>query len=372
MSLKFCVLTFFLFTPLVAVIADAGNEYESECSKPSTTTIFPVVPVAPVNSSFRTDNLTRAECLDYLALSDNGATICRIFALQEDCNDYPETRIQTRQVRKGSKDKFRKDKDSVHPTSRTYITASCPTSDRAAVSQLTTSISAISPERAVILTLHERTDAHDQVHYDVINPVRYQVIELVHINCATPTITSKLYNVGTLPSLVTLKFQLCRNLVIHKSDFSRMQQVQWISFFLSTIAALEPYTFTDLPLLKTLLLENGLGAELYMLSEEADPRWRTNPSPLSYADFDTVRRLHCDCSFVWLRNFLTRHPFLMADKRSGEFAIIGNYMSPWVNTDAVWPVGLSVDCARNLTYASARVGPLFSYNTSCYTPCYHS
>ncbi|XP_055342633.1 uncharacterized protein LOC129591124 [Paramacrobiotus metropolitanus] len=137
-----------------------------------------------------------------------------------------------------------------------------------------------------------------------------------------------------------------------------------ITMTASTIAALEAYTFTDLPQLESLMLEYGLRQELKQL-QDGDSSEEIMPAILTQADFVVVRRLHCDCSFAWFRNFLKRKPHLTSAKRRGAVATIGSYKTSVILNYADMPSVLSVDCSRDLTFDNIQAGTQFSYNTSC-------
>ncbi|XP_055347261.1 uncharacterized protein LOC129594552 [Paramacrobiotus metropolitanus] len=331
----------YLFTAailLAAEFAEPFSELEAECSTSSAAIASPdsVVPVEKF--FFRTDNFTQAEYFAYSVLVDGSTPLCDIGPL-----------VQS----------FYHQVEGESTIYLTYIEARCLDGVRAAAAQLTRNIHNISSDRAVTLQLHERADTDDPVHYDVIDPVRQLLIELHVLRCVTATITGKIYAAGTLPNLVTLELQGGRNLTIRKRDFSQMQNVQMIRFVISTIAMIETHTFTDLPRLKSLMLEYDLGLELMALH-------RGHESPLTEADFAVVRRLHCDCSLAWLRNFLKQKLHLAAPKETGEVAVIGSYRTPAVTTHEEFPSVFSVDCTGNLTYDNIRAGTHFSYNTSCY------
>ncbi|XP_055354759.1 uncharacterized protein LOC129600299 [Paramacrobiotus metropolitanus] len=152
-----------------------------------------------------------------------------------------------------------------------------------------------------------------------------------------------------------------------KQHFAGMRQVRMIRLYACTIASLEAYTFTDLPSLDSLALENGLGFDLQRLQKDYQAQDML-PVFLNQADFVIVRRLHCDCSLAWLRNFLKRKPHLTASKKQGQVAVIGIYITPSVGHYwDEWPHIFSVDCSRDLAYDNIRAGTQFSYNTSCHT-----
>ncbi|XP_055352935.1 uncharacterized protein LOC129598875 [Paramacrobiotus metropolitanus] len=252
-----------------------------------------------------------------------------------------------------------------------YLEVHCQSGLRTTDIVTTNNIRARSPNHAVVLYCTERADAEDPLHYDVMDPVRYQLIELTLTKCATPVTTDKIHATGWLPNLVVLRLQDGKNLVIKKRDFARMRKVRMLFFFMTTIDTIEPYTFTDLPHLRSLILEGGIGYELLSFNDRNDPinSYRWSMSILNPGGVEKVRRLHCNCSYAWLRNFLKRQPHLTVPKKEGEIAIIGRYVTPAFASFVGHSLFLSVDCARSLSHQSAYVGTLFSYNTSCYEEC---
>ncbi|XP_055352918.1 uncharacterized protein LOC129598860 [Paramacrobiotus metropolitanus] len=334
------LLTFAILLSAAFVDAEPSSKLEVECNQPTASTAPPEPSPAPENVSFRTDNVTREECLAYFALWTRATSLCSPVQAQVHCDSDPR---------------------GIFAISKTYIQAQCLRGDRTDAGRLTSNVHRISPGRAVTLLLEDHTVAQENpVHHDVIEPVRQQLVQLTVLRCVTPNITATIYAVGMLPRLVALKLDGCRHLVIEKEHFSRMRNVQMIHLSSSTIARLEVYTFTDLPRLDSLTFEDGLGAEFKQL-QDGDSSEEVLPV-ISQAEIDAVRRVHCDCSFAWFRNFLQRKPHLTAVKEKGQVVTIGSYKTSYVDKYDV----LSVDCARSLTYDNIRVGTQFSYNSTCY------
>ncbi|XP_055347424.1 uncharacterized protein LOC129594678 [Paramacrobiotus metropolitanus] len=307
----------------------------------------------PITFSFRNDLLTRGECLMYANLSQNGKICSPIFGVHE-CE--------------GSSD----DQYLLKPLSRTYIDVRCSWENRTLLTNITKNIHLISPTRAVIIKLKERNDSLDPVHLEVINPIRNQLIQLHVSEVRTTLICAKIYDIGVLPNLIFLGIQSGLGLEIQKKHFSRMPQIRSIIFAHCTIAALEPYTFTDLPHLQSLSLEDGAASDLSLLDDHPDPATKRRLYPYMFSEdgLESIRKLHCDCSYAWYRNFLKQKPSLIFGRGQGEIAMVGNYMTPFINMmDAFSAAVLKIDCAQNITYHNVQRnlrGSHYSYNTSCY------
>ncbi|XP_055348986.1 uncharacterized protein LOC129595879 [Paramacrobiotus metropolitanus] len=357
------------------------DDFESECSEPAATQTKQVQPSEPtVTFPFRTDGLTRAE-------------FCIRFAKETSCS----------QVMFGSTYKFDNcynASDSeirAHPwghfIEKTYIDFNCPSQGREHMTAITKAISGISPTRALTIALYDKADERWlAIHSDVIEPVRNQVIQLSALFCESQNITAKVHAMGMLPNV--LRFQLgfyCHGLIIRKADFSRMPQVRVIQFISSTtIAEMEPYTFTDLNNLQILTLEAQIANDMYSRAEN-DHGYARGSLPDHV--FQHTRRLHCDCSFAWFRNFLKKKPYLTAAMKEGELMTVGSFKLPEsdirapgssANVTALtpeelgrfsvsmlvikneWSPVLSVNCAQPFDWRNTQAGNQFSYNTSCY------
>ncbi|XP_055347422.1 uncharacterized protein LOC129594676 [Paramacrobiotus metropolitanus] len=328
---------------------DGHTDLETDCN--TFPNIAQTTAVEPIAFPFRTDLLTREECLLYAELSQNGAICSPVFDVEE--------------CEKTSNDEF-----LLTPPSRSYIDVRCSWENRTILSNITKNIHLISPTRAAIIMLKERSDSFDPVHAEVIGPIRKQLVELRVPEIRTTIISAKIYDIGMLPNLILLGIGSGLRLEIQKKHFSRMPQIRSITFSGCTIAALEPYTFTDLPHLQSLSLEDGVGYNLYQIEKYDAAMRRVHSGMLSDEDLEMFRKLHCDCSYAWYRNFLKQKPDLISDKRKGEVAIVGNYMTPSVDMIfAFLAAVLRVDCAQNLTYTNVERtmgGSQYSYNTSCY------
>ncbi|XP_055347440.1 uncharacterized protein LOC129594694 [Paramacrobiotus metropolitanus] len=326
---------------------DGLTELETDCN--SGANIPQTITPEPVEYPFRTDLLTRDECMAYANLSQNGEICSPVIGVRE-CE--------------GPSD----DEYLLKVLSRTYINVRCSWGNRTLLTTVTTNIHLISPTRAAIIDLKERNDSADPVHPEVINPIRNQLIELCVSDVRTTGVSAKIYDLGVMPYLLLLQIQSGSRLEIQKKHFSRMSQIRSITFSHCTIEMLEPYTFADLPLLHSLSLEDGAGYVLFR--QHAYSTKRQFPNLLSEDDLDMIQKLHCDCSYAWYRNFLKQKPHLISGKRKGEIAIVGNYMTPFVDVGVLTTAAvLKVDCAQNLTYSNVGRnlgGSQYSYNSSCY------
>ncbi|XP_055348014.1 uncharacterized protein LOC129595127 [Paramacrobiotus metropolitanus] len=324
-----------------AGIPDHAIQFETDCNAPDASTAE-IIKTAPPINSFRTDTLAADECRTYAKMlcGDGKHDYCIM--------SYPP----------GS---------DMSPLTKTYFEMSCwEGGTRTAIAVYARNVSLTSPNRAITLELAERNDTEDPVHHDAVDPIRQQIIQMQIRHCATATITAKIFGAGEVPNLVSLRVWQGRDLVVKRRDFSRMPNVRMIIFGLTTIQELEPYTFTDIAHLESLTLEMKIGYILYIMSKpEHDQFWE--PGSLQGKDLDKVKKIHCDCSFAWFRNFLKRKPHLIQEKREGEVAVIGNYLSESTNT-GIWKGSLSVDCSMAFNYNNTYYtkNRSYSYNTSCY------
>ncbi|XP_055347973.1 uncharacterized protein LOC129595086 [Paramacrobiotus metropolitanus] len=316
----------------VGCCANAPIRFESECNAPTTPTGIADNSPVTAGGTLRTDMLSAEECVTYHKMP---------------CGDDDENYCPMVYARNHSMD----------PLSHTYVTITCQFgSTRTALAQFARNVSITSANRAVVLKMNERNDTEDPLHSDVIGPIRTQIIELDVHRGATPALTTKIYNAGAIPNLVMLQVGYAKNLVIKRHDFSGLPSVRWITFTYSSVKELEPYTFTDLAHLKTLSLEGRVAYNIDMRQLPKD-------------ELESVKRLHCDCSFAWYRNFLKRNPHLIQKKRVGEAVAIGTYASEEFPMDmGLWPDPLTVNCAAALdkdnVYRNRKLNQ-YSYNTSC-------
>ncbi|XP_055354419.1 uncharacterized protein LOC129600052 [Paramacrobiotus metropolitanus] len=331
---------------VLAVVSGFGTDLEKDCNNPTHDyESISKLPSTVISFPFQTDLLTKEECIAFATIGEEDA--CRLVLNIENC----DITVQDYYYR-------------YHAVSRTYLKVDCYRQKRSDMRDLTRNISRISPNRAVTILLVEKSNT---VHSEVAEPIRQQIIEL-SVESNTSVTTRKVYEAGILPKLLRFEVQYGSDLSVNKQDFSRMPEVRMICFMSSIIDTLERYTFMDLPHLKSLMLEKEISSELARkewLAEVSSNR--TYESKLiSINDVQKVRRLHCDCSFAWFRNFLQLKPHLIAYREAGEVFIVGNYLSPYaLSLRRVDPQMMSVDCARELTYNNTRVGKHFAYNTYC-------
>ncbi|XP_055342008.1 uncharacterized protein LOC129590682 [Paramacrobiotus metropolitanus] len=327
-----------------------STDLETDCSPQplpapndqlSTAVIFP----------FRTDLLTAAECAAYGRHWMHDIT----FWEPDQCQD-PGTATS-----------------SFNPRRITYVPVRFIAGTNAI--NATRLISTISPTRAVTVTVECNdllqsellSPAEDALHTDVFQPIRRQVVELSRRHCSTPDATYKMYSVGLLPSLIRLEMRNCYNMTIKKRDFALMPQLRVFEAITSSIAEIEAHTFTDLVNLRSLMLERGL-SDLLWYGKTGPVSLRTLPSK---ADMEHMRRLHCDCFYAWLRNFLKTKPYLLQDRGDGEVAIVGNYRTTGFGVKGEFRPYLNVDCSLPLNFANLPnvppgVAAPFAYNMQCY------
>ncbi|XP_055348980.1 uncharacterized protein LOC129595874 [Paramacrobiotus metropolitanus] len=367
----------FLILEILFAVECVTDDLETECSQTSDSLKSES---APSLIPFRTDGLTRAEfCLSFAKQTSCIQATFGLTYKMDNCNNATDSEVWA------------------HPCkalfNKTYIDLSCPTKECEDMKTITTSINMISPTRAIALKLYDNTDDRWlAIHKDITAPVRNQVIQLSVFFCKSPNTTVKVYALGMLPNV--LHFQLgwfCHGLRIRKADFSRMPQVRVIQFTMSTtIAEMEPYTFTDLSNLQILTLEGEIAGNLFSRAENDHSEAR---SSLPDHVFEHIRRLHCACSFAWFRNFLKKKPHLTAAIRKGQLLKVGSFVLPEddirapgssANLTALsrreldsfsisieifqnkWSPVLSVNCDEELNWENTQAGDLFSYNTSCY------
>ncbi|XP_055344752.1 uncharacterized protein LOC129592684 [Paramacrobiotus metropolitanus] len=219
-----------------------------------------------------------------------------------------------------------------------------------------TSISRANPNRAVRVFYSEVFDSF-KLSPETVDPIKKQVIELYLMNCKDQSTT---YRIGALPlsNLLYLQISSCKDgLVVKKSDFAPFTHLRSLDFFLTSIASIEPDTFKNLPELRSLALENRLGANALRGSNASD-------SDLNVA---AVRKIHCDCDYAWLRNWLDAHPYLLSDRDEGELYVIGNRLSNRVFRSTAF---YAVDCASPTLFIEQgefkdRTGLRFSVNAHC-------
>ncbi|XP_055342401.1 uncharacterized protein LOC129590961 [Paramacrobiotus metropolitanus] len=266
---------------------------------------------------------------------------------------------------------FRKMQDS------TYINLRCFHNR----SQTLTAVSQVlrnHPDRAITLMLAVNDFRMDSLHPDVLQPLQRNLLDLEVLYVASDA-TERLYKTGTLSNLVGITFSMGLDLIIGRRDFSRLPQIRQIIFDQLTIASIEPYTFTDLPLLGALQLETGLD---YMLRRELRLNiygaTKYGQSPQREKILEQLFERHCRCNYTWLRNMYRRRPELLSRRSDGELAVIGNYYP----RDHRLPLDqgiLLVDCGPGYNastfFEKGTGGALdhlpahwFSVNTTCHVP----
>ncbi|XP_055344492.1 uncharacterized protein LOC129592472 [Paramacrobiotus metropolitanus] len=312
--------------------------------------------LSTVDFPFRADNITLEECLQYAAMTgprphntpiwDKCSPL--IVDSAEECTSTPEM------------------------YQKTYLNVGkCYWKDRDTLREIHRNVSMISPTRAVVVSLSPGQYMGSNVHFDVVDPVRQQIVGLtIEAPCDhNPNVTAMVYEMGNLPHILRFDINKCAFVNIRQRDFSRMPQLRMIYFYKTAVGDMEPYTFTDIPHLQVLALETGLLDELdFIRVNETDPQHYAR-FHVSYEEKEErIRQLHCSCSYAWFRNFLKEKPFLTASKREeGEVFRLGDFASPSVPPEFApdYREMLSVDCSKPLTYENAHNGTEFSVNTTC-------
>ncbi|XP_055348766.1 uncharacterized protein LOC129595709 [Paramacrobiotus metropolitanus] len=323
-------LLMFLLSNMGASLADGGQQNPTADNATSSATTYPL----------RTDLLTVEECNLYwqygMEKSMCMMVFSSIFCVVDD--EHPRQDLML----------------------NTYLDVSCVWKRHALVAKTTKRVREISPQRAVLLNLFQYLESEDPLTTDVVDPVRNQMIHLGVFDCQAPNATAQVYELGNFPNLYDFEMNSCTNLTIRKKDFSRMPQLRMVTFYITSISALEPGTFTDMPHLGSLILERDFITALWNIGnpESAYSKFATD----EYLDY--LYNLHCGCSFAWLRNFLEQKPFLIEEKNEGEVFIIGNYLSQAVQFHRNHTDILSVDCSKDITVENVYTGHKFSYNAS--------
>ncbi|XP_055354633.1 uncharacterized protein LOC129600211 isoform X2 [Paramacrobiotus metropolitanus] len=152
------------------------------------------------------------------------------------------------------------------------------------------------PLRAVWVTINDS----DHVAFDTFAPVRQQIVGFSLYNCTSIRATGKISSFR-LSNVLDLYVESCYNLKIRRGDFWHSLKVRQITFAKSTIQSLEKLTFTDLPALRLLSLENGF-AQMPVFSTEIR----------AY-----LKELHCGAVFEWFREWW-ENKHLMKSLRATE------------------------------------------------------
>ncbi|XP_055343163.1 uncharacterized protein LOC129591518 [Paramacrobiotus metropolitanus] len=185
------------------------------------------------------------------------------------------------------------------------------------------------PLRYTVLNVYDGS----HLDRDAFNPIRRQIIEMSVLFCYSPVTTQRMAGLY-FPNLISLRFSHCYNLNITRRDFtakiapSSYTKLRILDFHRSTIQALEQGTFTDLPALRLLAMETKLH---FMYSFVPVMRQYLN-------------RLHCGCTFAWLRLWRKTNARLMVKASWYEVfffeGIRGNY--PYDRRDVYYPIDCNV------------------------------
>ncbi|XP_055340394.1 uncharacterized protein LOC129589605 [Paramacrobiotus metropolitanus] len=179
-------------------------------------------------------------------------------------------------------------------------------------------------------------DVHEQLlsKYS-FKPVKRQVVELCMESCISDRVTLKLQNLN-FTNLLYFELNNCYNMVIDKSDFTTSVRLRIIMFYNSTIAAMQPGTFINLP-------------HLQIVSLEALPETeRFYPFEPVFQKF--LQKLHCACEFAWYRSWWTNNKNLRLRVDRGElYSFGGPYNDSYLESgdykkeELYYPVDCHVD-----------------------------
>lgn len=134
-----------------------------------------------------------------------------------------------------------------------------------------------------------------------------------------------------LQNLVSLEILVGHGLQIEKKDFRNNMKLRYIGFYAVTFVSIAVDTFTDLPQLKHLSLENVFFSLLQ------DPEYDVS-----------VTQLHCGCQNRWLRAWLERNPSVIAPKSAKEVREMGIFRTDSFKRKETY---VPVDCMKfNVTY----------------------
>ncbi|XP_055329623.1 uncharacterized protein LOC129582200 [Paramacrobiotus metropolitanus] len=178
------------------------------------------------------------------------------------------------------------------------------------------------PLRAVGLELLGKTP----VTFADIAPVRRQIVQYSFKNCTGKRDNDKLRQL-MLPNLLEYNTWHCADLVVKKADFQYSAKLRDITFYNTTIRALDGNAFASLPDLRVLSIEFD------MTDVPLDGRIR-----------DYLFRLHCSCEFAGFRRWWSNNTALLRSAEDGEvFSPAGSWSSTY---ERPWRLYLPVDCVK--------------------------
>lgn len=208
------------------------------------------------------------------------------------------------------------------------------------LSVVTSKISKLQADRPILFTIYD-----NQSTPEVFAPVSAQVIYLSLERCESVHTTQKLPGLH-VPNLVHLRILECEMLMVRSQDFANNCLLRLIILEKVTFDSIEVGTFMNLPDLRYIAF---------------DFRWS---KPFSKEMDLSIMKLHCDCQYSWLRNWLKRNPQLIAPKTEGEIYRVGNFASGARNQTVT---SVPVDCAHgDLNTTPLNLSQVsFSLNDPC-------
>ncbi|XP_055350904.1 uncharacterized protein LOC129597398 isoform X2 [Paramacrobiotus metropolitanus] len=168
--------------------------------------------------------------------------------------------------------------------------------------------------------------------HQAIDPIRRNVIEFTLYNCHHRC-TGKMPTLN-FTSLLNFTINKCdysyrKPLSVRRDDFVQNPHLRSIIFSDCVTMELEPYTFTHIPDLRLLALENDFFHSFWMEEEGARDK--------------QLRLRHCDCEYAWLRDFLRVNPELIAPKTAGQLYEVCQAVSPVVIKEDIF---VPIDCRK--------------------------
>ncbi|XP_055344600.1 uncharacterized protein LOC129592558 [Paramacrobiotus metropolitanus] len=162
-----------------------------------------------------------------------------------------------------------------------------------------------------------------------VTPIAKQIISFALYNCHKIACTTKLAALE-LSNLLSFTLNGCSNSAhprLRREDFAPSPHLRSIVITDCAPYDLDAFTFTNLPDLQVLALENQLTA-------------CSNTS--SNAALAHLRNLHCGCQYAWLRDLFTAKPGLLAERPENSVYQVCNAGNP-----AFKKVDLCISCERS-------------------------
>lgn len=222
-----------------------------------------------------------------------------------------------------------------------------PSFEFSSLINLTSRIAALDADRPIIFTVKD-----NHTHPELFASLRSEVMALSISNCLGPRTTGKL-PILNLPNLIRFKLRKClTTVIVRRSDFAANCRLRVIEFGSVTSPFFEPETFTDLPELRHLALEK---------SEFTSP----GKSCMDLKMRQLILKLHCDCTYLWLREWLYQNPLLIRPKlRNDEIYRIGDLGSEPIFRDEIFT---PMDCLKRNFDACDKRSTLLYYTIN--DPC---